>query len=159
MKRILLAAGVWAFPYSILAAFKWWSIFGRLLPAAPVVGLLCAATFLFLSGREGWGAGDTALISMTVKLLQIPAYGLFFLAGLSGIVLIQFLAVTLIVWLLDLMTITLSGMLGLAAVLRCKKEGLLTSKQAVVYSILQFVFCADVIAAVLLWRKASRGER
>lgn len=47
---------------------------------------------------------------------------------------------------------------GLAAVLRCRREGRLTHTRAVVYGILQFVFLADVVCAILLCRAAFKKE-
>lgn len=156
--KILLAAGAGLFPYAVVVVFRLGDGFG-VLPVVLGVGVLCAVAFLVLSRRQEWPARDTALAALSVKLLQIPAYALFFLLGLSGMVMIQFLAVTLIIWILDLITIALSGLLGLAAVLRCKKENILTGKQAVIYGVLQFVFCVDVISAVLLYRKTRGAAR
>lgn len=51
-----------------------------------------------------------------------------------------------------------ASLTGLAAVLRYRREDRLTSTQAVVYGILQFVFLADVVCAILLCRAAFKKE-
>ena len=55
------------------------------------------------------------------------------------------------------MTIALSGLVGLAAVLRCRMEGRLTARAAIVNGILQFVFCADVISAIWVYRNTKEA--
>ena len=59
---------------------------------------------------------------------------------------------------MDAMAIDLSGLVGLAAVLRCRTEGRLTRKAAILNGILQFVFCADVCSAVWVFYKSGKRE-
>ena len=61
------------------------------------------------------------------------------------------------VWLLDVLAIFLSGLVGLAAVLRCRAEGRLTDKAAIVNGIFQFVFCADIISAIWVYRNTKEA--
>ncbi len=44
-----------------------------------------------------------------------------------------------------------------AAVVRCRVEGRLTAKAAVVNGILQFVFCADVFSAIWVYRNTKEA--
>lgn len=111
---------------------------------------LAAALALFLT-RKGWSARQLARAGMWVKLVQIPAYVMWFVLGAA---LFLFMG-PLLAFLVDAMTILLSGLIGLAAVLRCRREGILTVRQAVIHGILQFVFCADVFSAVILYRKTK----
>lgn len=138
------------FPYSPL-------IFVDLLDRDPwgavlwfwLVGLAAAVALCFT--RKGWGARQLARASMLVKLVQIPAYVLWFLLGAATFLFMG----PLLAFLVDAMTIFLSGLVGLAAVLRCRKSGILTRKQTILYAILQFLFCIDVISAIFLYRKAK----
>lgn len=114
-----------------------------------LAGLAGDILLLFFEYKGNWDARSMARVSMAAKLFHTPAYLMWFLLALF---LFIFLGPVL-AFTIDAMTIILSGLLGLAAVLRCKKEGVLTGKQAVLYGILQFVFCADVISAVILYRK------
>ena len=113
---------------------------------------LAGALFIFCFSRKGeWDTRSIALANMAVKLLQIPAYVLWFILGAS-MFLFGFFAVSFVV---DAMTIVLSGLVGLAAVLRCRKAGILTRSQAVRYGVLQFVFCVDVVSAIILYGKTK----
>lgn len=110
-----------------------------------------AGAIALLFTRRDWDARQLARAGMWVKLLQIPAYALWFMVGA---VMFIFMG-PLLAFLVDAMTIILSGLVGLGAVLRSKKEGILTVSQAVVHGILQFVFCADVVSAIILYRKTK----
>ena len=148
----LLLLPVVVFPYSFFfvpdhPSGNGWIRPGRLW----LVGLVCALALIVLSLWGGWRARSMAMASMMVKLLQIPAYVIWFLIG---VILIVFLG-PILTLLVDTMAIALSGLVGLAAVVRCKQEGVLTGKQAVLYGVLQFVFCADVISAIILYRKTK----
>lgn len=114
-----------------------------------LVGLAAAVTLLVT--KKGWSPHALVQANMWIKLLQIPAYALWFLVGM---LLFLFMGALLAV-LVDAMTILLSGLVGLAAVRRCKEEGVLTADQAVTYGILQFVFCVDVVSAIILYRKSK----
>lgn len=160
MEKVLLGVGAGVFPYSVLAALWLGGRTGNgsvvlLIPAALTIGLVCAVVILTLSAWRRWAGWEAALLSMAVKLAQIPAYLVFFWVGLSGLAMVQFAAVTMIVWVLDLFTIGISGLAGLAAVLRCRAEGRLTTKAAVLNGILQFIFCADVFSAVWVYQKSK----
>ncbi len=127
--------------------------------------------------RNYWTGKELAWTALTVKILQFfPSayilrgscllgvfsawaattppndhYVMFLLGELVSFLLVLFL-------LLYVLCILPACLLGLAAVLRCRKEGRLTSKQAVVYGVLQFVFLADVVCAILLCRATFKKE-
>ena len=148
---VLLLVGVGAFPYAVLLEMT------RITPIVEVsfvFGLACAIA-LFILGRRGfWSARQLALGSMAVKLVQIPAYAAWFILGAAFFLFAGFA----LAFIVDAMAILLSGLVGLAAVLRCRVEGKLERKAAVIHGILQFVFCADVFSAVWVYIK-SRKEK
>lgn len=94
-------------------------------------GLAAAAPFLT---RKDWDAQRLARAGMLVKLAQIPAYVLWFVIGAAMFLFMGFL----LSFFIDAMTIALSGLVSLPAVLQCEKDGILTRKQAVKHGILQF---------------------
>lgn len=98
--------------------------------------------------------------NMTVKLIHVPAYIFHFALGIVGLMLSVW-GIGLIMWaiLVDFVAIALSGTIGLSAALRCKREGLLTARAALAYALLSFIFCADVPAAVMLYRRTVAGGR
>lgn len=118
-----------------------------------LLGLAGAVIVLWQSLRGGWEGRRLALASMAVKLLHVQNYIVLFLMAVAAFML-PVLAV--VVWAFDVMTMFLSGLVGLAAVLRCRVEGRLSARATVVNGILQFVFCADVFSAVWVYRE-SRG--
>lgn len=113
------------------------------------VGLGAAAVLFFL--RKRWSAQELAQASMWIKLIQIPAYIFWFIVGAA---LFLFMG-PLLAFVIDVMAILLTGILGLVAVLQCRREGILTRGQAVLYGILQFFFCVDIVAAIILYRKTK----
>ena len=143
----LLLLPVLVFPYGFWFLYRWIEP-GRLWLA----GLVCALVLVAFSLGETWSARSMAMAGMTVKLLQIPAYVLWFLVGM---ILIAFMG-PILTLLVDVMTIALSGLVGLAAVIRCKREGILTGRQAILYGILQFIFCVDVFSAIILYQKTIK---
>ena len=121
-----------------------------------LLGLIGAAVVLWQSVRGDWEGRRLALASMLVKLFQVQNYVVLFLGGV-GLGLL-FPPIALFLWLLDVMTIFLSGLVGLAAVLRCRAEGRLTTKAMVANGMLQFVFCADVFSAIWVYRNARKNK-
>ena len=110
----------------------------------------CVLNFIFLK-RNTWSARTLAFIAMIVKLIHIPAYILFFILGISGVFLIQFIAVTVIIFLFDCIAILLSGSLMLLAILRWRKENKIKTSFIMLFSVCSFLFCFDVIFSVILY--------
>ena len=146
--NVLLLLLVAVFPYVPLSAL--WIYPGRMYIFWPA-GLAAAALLLT---RKDWSAQRLARAGMLVKLAQIPAYVLWFMIGAAMFLFMGFL----LAFLIDAMTIALSGLVSLPAVLRCRKEGVLTRKQAVKYGILQFVFCIDIFSAVRLFHQSRKQK-
>lgn len=120
-----------------------------------LLGLVGAVVVLWQCVRGIWEGRKLALASMLVKLFQVQNYVVLFLGG-AGLGLL-FPPIALFLWLLDVMTIFLTGLVGLAAVLRCRAEGRLTTKATAVNGILQFVFCADVFSAIWVYRNTKEA--
>ena len=157
IKRILPLLPVAAFPYALWLVGGIEERFG-LNPVLAVallwlLGLAGAVATLWQGLRGRWQGRRLALASMIIKLVQIQNYVVLFL-GAAGLGLL-FPAIAVFIWLFDVMTIFLSGLVGLAGVIRCRVEGRLTTKAAVVNGILQFVFCADVFSAVWVYRNTK----
>ena len=155
---LLLAA---AFPFTI------WTLGGLVggtepPPVSPVLllllfwaaGLAGAVTVLWQSLRGQWAGRRLALAAVIVKLVHIQNYVTLFF---GAVLLFMIPFVTVLIWAVDVMTIFLSGLIGLAAVLRCRVENRLTTRAAVVNGILQFVFCADVFSAIWVYRNTKEA--
>ncbi len=105
----------------------------HLFPSAYTLGVTCLS-WVF----SAWAAADPNnpmfSLGLLVSFLSIFFLPLYILSALPGC------------------------LLGLAAVLRCRKEGRLTSTQTAIYGVLQFVLLADVVCAILLCRAALKKE-
>ena len=100
---------------------------------------------------KGWGARQTAFFNMLIKLVQIPAYLAIFVLGVLFFLTIFTYAFSVFFVLFDCITIFLTGLVGLTANLRLYKERKCSGSFAALNSVCQFVFCIDVISAVIVY--------
>ena len=170
--KYLLCLPVVLFPYLMLFAlyclysgFLMESLFvnnGFLLLAA--VALCGAVAFLFdvvlcaLSLAKGWSSVGTARCNMFVKLCQIPAYLAIFVLGICFFITIFGIPFVLLFTFCDVAAIVMSGLIGAAAAYAAFTEKRLSRSDAIVYALLQFVFCVDIVLCVMLYRRAARGK-
>lgn len=173
MKKYIPSILAAIFPYSILFAlycmfsgFLMHSVFqsnGFLLLLAVllfwVVSLGCAVATCVMSLARKWDSYELARANMILKLIPVPAYILIFLIGCAFLITIFTFAISVILMLLDGMAIVLSGLIGVAAVKRNHSDKILSTKEMVVHGILQFVFCADVVSAIVVFYKARRAKK
>ena len=124
-----------------------------------LLGLAGALVVFWQAVRGKWEGRSLALANMIVKLLHIGHYVTMFLFAMSGALILFLLPMLAAIALVtDVMTIALSGIVGLAGVVRCRMEGRLTTTAAIVNGILQFVFCADVFSAVWVFCNSRKKE-
>lgn len=173
MKKYIPSILAAIFPYSILFAlycmfsgFLMHSVFqsnGFLLLLAVllfwVVSLGCAVATCVISLARKWDSYELARANMILKLIPVPAYILIFLLGCAFLITIFTFAISVILMLLDGMAIVLSGLIGVAAVKRNHSDKILSTKEMVAHGILQFVFCADVVSAIVVFYKARRAKK
>ena len=173
MKKYIPSILAAIFPYSVLFAlycmfsgFLMHSVFqsnGFLLLLAVllfwVVSLGCAVATCVMSLARKWDSYELARANMILKLIPVPAYILIFLIGCAFLITIFTFAISVILMLLDGMAIVLSGLIGVAAVKRNHSDKILSTKEMVVHGILQFVFCADVVSAIVVFYKARRAKK
>ena len=158
-KRILpLLAGIW--PYLLVGVFLYIYLVrpsadgpvsqvpvftaGCILLLAPIVSLVC-----LLWGMKAQVSSPALLANwcLAVKLAHIPFYLLIFF-------LFMFLPVFgVFLFVFDAMALIVSSGFGIAAILRSRREGLLTNGQTVLHSLAHCFFVTDVLSAFLLWRK------
>ena len=100
-------------------------------------------------------AKDLAVRYRTMKLIQIPAYLIIFLAGMVCLLTIFTFAVSVILLLLDVIGVFLSGCFALGVMAKLKEAGYITGKERVLFSVLSFVFCIDVLVSILAVRKTG----
>ncbi len=130
-----------------------WAVFS--LGVLWLVGLVCALLLFIRAGD----AMEAARTGMALKLAQIPAYLVIFGVGLACVITIFTIGISLLLALLDMASLFLTGLVGLGAVQRCRRAGLLTGRQAVFHGLLQFVPCADVVSSVMVFRRVKAATR
>lgn len=130
--------------------------------------LLVGATFgiislyfaysIFRSAMQGqWNTHKLAKINMILKLAQIPSYICIFFIALGCLIIPPGLIIAVMLWILDIMAIVATGFIGLDVVVRRNADEGKTKKLSVIYSILQFIFCLDVIAAIIVLKTRQRN--
>jgi hypothetical protein len=96
-------------------------------------------------------AEDVLLVNMVIKLIHIPTYFVLFFGGMTMLVTIFTAGISLAIAVLDALTIVMTGMIGLAGVVRLRKENRITKKMAILTGISQFIYCIDVVVSVVLF--------
>ena len=104
-------------------------------------------------------AQELLRMNMIIKLIHIPAYLLIFFAGMIFFLTIFTFAISILLMILAGMSIILSGLIGLSSIIRGLSEYKLTKKKAIIHCILQFVFCADVISSVIIYRSVKTRKQ
>jgi len=121
------------------------------------VGILCgilgiiSSIVCFVKGDDPLAMAKTA---MTVKLCLLPAYivlfGLGFLFFCGGVFTMAFLVATILA---DYCVLLITGFFNTLAILRAVHSGKVPLKGNVRYILLQVIYCADVVASILFYRK------
>lgn len=112
-----------------------------------------------MAAKGKYKAVSLARMNMIIKLVHIPAYLLHFAIGIMGLLLGIF-GFGFIFWaiLIDLLTIGLSGMVGISACVSARKEGLISKSAAVLYAFMSFTYCVDFIFAIVLFVKSRKSK-
>lgn len=132
---------------------------------AAVILLIClVAAALGIIGfaksiREKWDAIPIAKTIMWIKLCQIPAYVAIFVLGMILATTIFTILFAIALYLLNCLTLTVTGLLNLSAVIAACREGKTTWKKSWWVAVLQAVFCADVAASVFFYISLKQNER
>ncbi len=128
----------------------WISLFFLLLFG--IVMYVINILFLLQTRKGRWTAQELARTNMIVKFMQIPAYIFIFIVGLLCMVMIFTIGITFVFVLLDAVSIGMTGLYAAAVFNELRKEQFITQKMQIFYSLASFVFCADVIMAILGYR-------
>ena len=160
------------FPYLIV--FSIFSIFSNSLReivfrgiGSPYVLLLIILVFYFaalvttviylvrnLYKRQS--ALEMTKINMVIKLIHIPAYIFIFIVGLLCLLTIFTMLFTIAFFVFDCLAIFLTGLVGAGGIIQGAREEKITKKSAILHGILHFLFCVDVISAIIIYRRVKR---
>lgn len=105
-------------------------------------------------------AASAAKQNLIVKAVQIPAYIFhFLLAFISSMASVWGIGIFLFVVIVNLMTITLTGIFAIGCNIRICRSGVISKGTAVFTSVLSFVFCTDLIVAIVLFVTSKSYEK
>ncbi|MDO4260666.1 MAG: hypothetical protein Q4C82_01190 [Eubacteriales bacterium] len=117
---------------------------------------ICAVSTCAVSLRKKWDFVELCRINMLIKTISIPAYLFVFLVGTVCMLTVFTFAISVLLMMFDAMAIVLSGFIGISAVKRSYDHKAISAGEMFLYGILQFIFCVDVIASIILFRKSKK---
>lgn len=162
MKEELPLALLLAAPYAMLAGGIVLLSHGKPWMALALWGLIVLLVFApgmlraFLLPRRGWTARRLLFWNMLLKVCNIPFFLCVFFAGMMMSVFVIPLLLPLI--LIDYSVLLPSTMYGLSGLLQARREGHIGAKTLVIFGIMQFFFCLDVVSAVWMYASARKWE-
>ncbi len=151
-----------AFPYvcTILAAGCFAALQGD-QPAVwialiAIAGVAAFAAALIAAVRNAV-RGLTAKQNLTIKCVQIPAYVLNFAIAIIGVMMSVF-GLPMIAWAIaiDFLSIVLTGVSAIGCGRTLYKEGKIDRTAAIWTTIGSFVYCADVVIAIVWYCKGKK---
>ena len=122
--------------------------------------LISMIVFIRRAWKSKYSPKELAKMVMIIKLVQIPAYILHFLLGALGC-LASVWGIGIIAWavLIDLLTIAQSGVFGICAYTNGAAKKELPIWMGVVFSMLSFIYCIDVVISVYAFIRLHMSER
>lgn len=176
MAKYVLSLPVILFPYTLLFAlcclytgFLMEPVFqnnGYLLLLALALCFVVAAVFAVIVAVGAIARASDgvcmARLTMVIKFCHVPAYVAIFVLGILFTLSVWGILFVVVFVLFDCAAIGMTGLIGAAAVYRNYREKHLPAGSSVLFGIVQFVFCADLVACVMSYarsRKAARAPR
>lgn len=100
---------------------------------------------------------QAGLLNLVLKCIQIPGYLINSVIGFIGLCMgLWGIGIVLFILFVDLISITLTGLVSIGCMIKLKKEGSLTTSQTIIYTIFSFIFCFDILFAILAYSKARK---
>ena len=118
-----------------------------------LVAIAVSVVCLVMGIRKKWDALLMAKTAMIVKLAQVPAYIVIFILGVMLAITIITIPFAIMLFFVDCLSLVLTGLLVIASVIITIRQGVLKPKDVRWVTLLQFVFCADVVASVVFYLK------
>ena len=118
-----------------------------------LVAVVSSIAYFVLSIRKKWNPVSLAKFAMLIKWMQVPAYVAIFVLGLIFAITLFTIPIAIIFVLVDCLTLLLTGLLTISAAVVAVRQGVFRTKDVFWIVILQFIFCADVLAATVFYTK------
>ncbi len=176
IKRFWLTLPIILFPYAFAGFFAamWFSsgsegpmmffyenmfLFLAVIGVLMILAIVCAIICLVLGLSGKWDSLSLAKTAMIIKLIHIPAYVVIFIWGFIFFITIWLMIFTVVLAIIDYIILLTSTSLSLTAAINSAREGKCSIKSNIWFIILQFIFCADVVAAVIFYFKLRKKNR
>jgi len=121
-----------------------------------VLALLTSVAVFIISIVTKWNTKDLLRVNMIMKLVHLPANIAILYFTFAFMLTIFTFAISMILIVIPCITIFMSGLIGLAGVIRSAVEKKLSAKEAIIHGILQFIFCADIISSIMIYKKFKK---
>ncbi len=157
---IFLSSDVSAFKFIMESVFhnNGFLLIALFLLLCILSGVISIIGFAF-GVKRNWSALSLAKFSMIVKLIQIPAYIFIFVLGVAFILAIVTIPFSVVLFYFDCFVLLLTGIITTSAVANADTQNILPIKKSVWIIILQFVFCADVVASIIFYRMLKKRHK
>ncbi len=138
-------------------------ILGFLL-IGPIVLLLITAIFYVVRGIKGSNTMTTSdavslmKTMLIMRLIQIPGYIVLFFLATIFLMTIFTIGFSIILIILDVISIVITGMISVPVYMTLRKNGLITKLRSTLSSILSFMFVLDVFTAISCYRKVKKNS-
>lgn len=163
------------YPYIYVVILAVFLMFMNILPEdyndAALLGLLIIAIIYNLysfivvivnavqTAKGKLTARQAARMNLIIKGIQIPAYIMHFILGFIGLAMSVW-GIGIVFWaiLIDLLTILLTGISSIGCSIRMRREGILSTAAAILMGIGSFIYCADVVIAIVYVVKTKKAK-
>lgn len=137
-----------------------WQVFGNnaynlIIPVVLFIiltGILTSVCFI-ISLKNKWDAYALAKTMAIIKLIHVPAYIAIFIVGAFCTLTVFSLPFTVLLAVFDYILLIMSGLMTSSAVILALNQNPQLPKTYCLLIVLQFVFCADVVATVFIYKK------
>ena len=97
-----------------------------------------------------------AKTAMIVKTIQIPAYLLIFCAGSLFVFSLFTIPFSIVLLIFNYITLVLTGLITISSIINSVKHSVFKTKEVILVTLLQFVFCADVVATIIYYNMLKK---
>ncbi|WP_138268411.1 DUF6652 family protein [Anaerofustis stercorihominis] len=166
-KRIILPLLLICWPYMLLLMFalpdedtRLFILFQYLIFTVIVYAANIINAYMLKEENDFY---TLAFWNMTIKLIHIPFFVTMFIVGMIFIMamvvpalLLASPIICLILACMNYILIMVSSSYGIKAVLKMKKENILSNKEATIHIIMHLIFILDVISSIIIFNKARK---
>lgn len=102
---------------------------------------------------------DLIKSNRTVKLIQMPAYIIIFILGVICILAILTIPFAFVLAFFSFASLLMSGIYAVTCYKKLKDKAIISNKSFILYSLLSFVYIADLFVAIIVYKKYYKLRR